>query len=193
MFERFTREARAVVVRAAQDGRRVGSDHVGTEHLLLGLLAPEAGSTSRLLADVGLGPERAEAAVRRLSSASESFFTHEEADALRTVGIDVEAVLERMEQTFGPEAVRPQRSPRRGPFRRSRAGGRSRFTPRARKVLELSLRQAIRCQDDHIAAEHILLGLLREGRGRAVTILRERGVDLDALRRTTEATLRRAA
>jgi ATP-dependent Clp protease ATP-binding subunit ClpA len=60
-------------------------------------------------------------------------------------------------------------------------------------VLELALREAIHCHDDHIGAEHILLGLLREGRGSAVTILLESGVDLDALRRATLAVLRKAA
>jgi ATP-dependent Clp protease ATP-binding subunit ClpA len=193
MFERFTREARAVVVRATEDARRRTHDHIGTEHLLLGLLAPDAGSTSRLLLDVGVDGERVDVAVRRLNPPSGGFFSDAEADALRAVGIHVDAVLERMEQTFGPDAVRAQPSPRRGPFRRSRAGGRSRFTPRARKVLELALREAIHCHDDHIGAEHILLGLLREGRGSAVTILLESGVDLDALRRTTMAALRKAA
>lgn len=193
MFERFTRPARTVVVRAAEHSRRMGHAHVGTEHLLLGLLSPEAGGTSRLLLDAGLDPREVEAAVQRIDAASARFFSDEEADALRTVGIDVDAVLERMEKTFGPDAVRAEPKPRRGPFRRARAAVRSRFTQRARKVLELSLREAIRCHHDHIASEHILLGLLREGRGSAVTILRDAGVDPDALRRATLAALREAA
>jgi ATP-dependent Clp protease ATP-binding subunit ClpA len=193
MFERFTREARTVVTRAAEDGRRLGHVHIDTEHLLLGLVAPEAGGSSRLLLDAGLDPERLDAEVQRLNAPPGGFFSHEEAAALRTVGIDVDAVLDRMRQTFGPDAVRPEPAPRRGPFRRSRAGGRPGFTRRAKKVLELSLREAIACQDRYIGSEHILLGLLREGHGAAATILRDSGVDLAALRARTLAALRKAA
>jgi ATP-dependent Clp protease ATP-binding subunit ClpA len=192
MFERFTREARSVVARAAEDARTYGHDHIGTEHLLLGLLGPDAGTSRQLLLDAGLDAGRIEHEVERRGRPS-GFFSDEEAEALRTVGIDVEAVLQRMEQTFGPDAVLAPPSPRRGPFRRARAAARSRFTPRAKKVLELSLREAIRCQDDHIGSEHILLGLLREGRGCAVSILREAGVDIDALRRSAMAAVRKAA
>jgi len=192
MFERFTREARSVVARAAEQARTHGHDHIGTEHLLLGLLGPDAGTSRQLLLDAGLDAGRTEEEVQRRGRPS-GFFSNEEAQALRTVGIDVEAVLHRMEQTFGPDAVLPPPSPRRGPFRRARAATRSRFTPRAKKVLELSLREAIRCRDDHIGSEHILLGLLREGRGCAISILREADVDIDGLRRSTMAAIRKAA
>jgi len=50
------------------------------------------------------------------------------------------------------------------------------FTPRAKKVLELALREALRLHDNFIGSEHILLGLFREGEGVAVQILAERGV-----------------
>ena len=56
------------------------------------------------------------------------------------------------------------------------------FTPRAKKVLELSLREAIRLKQNFIAPEHIMLGILREGKGLAALILAGKGVDLDRLR-----------
>ena len=56
------------------------------------------------------------------------------------------------------------------------------FTPRSKKVLELSLREAIRLGHDHIGTEHILLGLLREGEGVAADVLARQGVDADHAR-----------
>ena len=57
------------------------------------------------------------------------------------------------------------------------------FTPRAKKVLELSLREALLLGDDHIGTEHILLGLIREGEGVALQVLDHLGVDLSEIRR----------
>jgi ATP-dependent Clp protease ATP-binding subunit ClpC len=59
------------------------------------------------------------------------------------------------------------------------------FTPRAKKVLEMSLREALQMGHNYIGTEHILLGLMREGEGVAVVVLTELGVDLDTLRQTT--------
>ena len=56
------------------------------------------------------------------------------------------------------------------------------FTPRAKKVLELSLREALQLSHNYIGTEHILLGLLREGEGVAVQALGNLDVDLAALR-----------
>jgi ATP-dependent Clp protease ATP-binding subunit ClpC len=56
------------------------------------------------------------------------------------------------------------------------------FTPRAKKVLEMSLREALQLGDNFIGSEHVLLGLLREGQGVGAQVLAERGVTLTALR-----------
>jgi ATP-dependent Clp protease ATP-binding subunit ClpC len=56
------------------------------------------------------------------------------------------------------------------------------FTPRAKKVLELSLRESLQLGDDHIGSEHLLLGLIREGEGVAVLALEQEGVELEQLR-----------
>jgi ATP-dependent Clp protease ATP-binding subunit ClpC len=57
------------------------------------------------------------------------------------------------------------------------------FTPRAKKVLEMSLREAIQLGDDSIGTKHVLLGLLREGEGVGAQVLVERGVTLAAVRK----------
>jgi ATP-dependent Clp protease ATP-binding subunit ClpC len=62
------------------------------------------------------------------------------------------------------------------------AGAHIPFTPRSKKVLELSLREALQLGHNYIGTEHILLGLLREGHGVAAQVLRQLGVDLNDLR-----------
>ena len=61
------------------------------------------------------------------------------------------------------------------------------FTPRAKKVLELALRESIRLGHNHLGTEHILLGLVREGEGVGAAIVREAGADAEAVRRAVTA------
>ena len=68
-----------------------------------------------------------------------------------------------------------------------RRGPQMPFTPRSKKVLELSLRMARKLKDNFIGSEHILLALVQEGEGVAAQILRERGVKEKELRRCVEA------
>ena len=58
------------------------------------------------------------------------------------------------------------------------------FTPRAKKVLELSLREALQLGHNYIGTEHILLGLIREGEGVAAQVLQKLGADLNRVRQT---------
>ncbi|WP_037343109.1 Clp protease N-terminal domain-containing protein, partial [Saccharopolyspora rectivirgula] len=64
----------------------------------------------------------------------------------------------------------------------STAGGHIPFTPRAKKVLELSLREALQLGHNYIGTEHILLGLIREGEGVAAQVLVKLGADLNRVR-----------
>jgi ATP-dependent Clp protease ATP-binding subunit ClpC len=64
------------------------------------------------------------------------------------------------------------------------------FTPRAKKTLELSLREALERDDEYIGTEHILLGLLREGEGMGAKILADLGVDLETAREEVAKALR---
>jgi ATP-dependent Clp protease ATP-binding subunit ClpA len=71
-----------------------------------------------------------------------------------------------------------------GKPRRHAPSGHIPFTPRAKKTLEMSLREALQMGDNFIGGEHILLGLLREGEGLGAEILHEHGLSLDEIRRS---------
>ena len=88
------------------------------------------------------------------------------ARALLSLGISLDAVRQRVEEIIG----RGQQPAASGPIP---------FTPRAKKVLELSLREALQLGHTHIGTEHILLGLIREGDGVAAQVLLASGVDLN--------------
>jgi ATP-dependent Clp protease ATP-binding subunit ClpA len=178
MFERFTHEARAVVVSAQLEAAALAHGWIGTEHLLLGLVSDEATPTARLLARWNIDAGWARAEVERIIGRGEPDL---DARALATLGIDLDEVRNRVEQRFGPGALA------RGRCRRGGVGPHVPFSPRAKKALELSLREALALGDDHVGAQHVLLGLLREGDGIAAGMLRSRGLErggvLDALAR----------
>ena len=172
MFERFTTEARQTVALAQQEARELGSGHIGTEHLLLGLMGQGGTPVADLLGRHGLDRASIVQAVARLTGGPDL-----DADALGAVGIDLAAVRERVEATFGPGAL-DARAPGRG----REQTGHIPFTPRAKKVLELSLREAIALKSTSIGDAHILLGLLREGEGLAMKMIHDRGIDVAVLR-----------
>jgi ATP-dependent Clp protease ATP-binding subunit ClpA len=174
MFERFTRDARDVVVGAQEEATRLHSARIGTEHLLLALLDRTGSPTSAVLARHGLTHD----AVTR------SVVGHGggdlDADALTTLGIDLDAVRTTVEAAFGPGALD-------GPRRET--GRHIPFSPRAKKVLHLALREAIVLDQKSIGDGHIALGLLREGEGLAMKVLADLGVDAGALRQEVRAAL----
>jgi len=91
------------------------------------------------------------------------------ARVLRDFGVEITQVRERIEQTVG-----------RG--RRTPLGQRTGLTPRTKSVIELAVEEARRMGHQWIGTEHLLLGLIQEGEGLAVAVLRDLGVDLDAVR-----------
>jgi ATP-dependent Clp protease ATP-binding subunit ClpA len=195
MFERFTDDARATVMEAQAAARELNHAHIGTEHLLLGLLAAEGSVGQRVLTAAGITPAGVRQDIQRILGQPGRILSDEDAAALKTVGIDLDAVLARIEESFGPSALGPDeagRAPTRGRFRR-RLGGGPRFTPRSKKVLELSLREALRLKDKHIGTEHILLGIIRDGGGLAAKILHDAGANLDDLRRDVLSAVGKAA
>ncbi|AQP43667.1 ATP-dependent Clp protease ATP-binding subunit [Tessaracoccus flavus] len=92
------------------------------------------------------------------------------ARALESLGIALDAVREQVEEIIGPGQQVPT--------------GHIPFTPRAKKVLELSLREALQMNHNYIGTEHILLGLIREGEGVAAQVLIKLGADLSRVRST---------
>lgn len=139
MFERFTDRARRVVVHAQEEARRLNHNYIGTEHLLLGLIA-EPDTVS--------------------------------ANALVSHGVDVSAIRQAVVRIIGEGTEAPS--------------GHIPFTPRAKKVLELTLRESLQMGHNYIGSEHILLGLIREGEGVAAQVLTQLGVNLNDLRVTVK-------
>ncbi len=92
------------------------------------------------------------------------------AKALESLGIELEAVRQQVEEIIGQGQQVPT--------------GHIPFTPRAKKVLELSLREALQMNHNYIGTEHILLGLIREGEGVAAQVLIKLGADLGRVRST---------
>lgn len=186
MFERFTVESRAVVLRAQDEARQLRHTCVGTEHLLLALLDPAAGAAYTVLHDAGVDAAQVRASIVARVDPAEPIISANDAAALRTIGIDADAVLARIEEAFGPMAV--HRTPC-----RSRLAGRFGFSKRAKKVLELALREAVARRDHHIGSEHLLLGVLREANGLAAQILADTGCNVAELRSAALAALAKAA
>ncbi|HLN06922.1 MAG TPA: Clp protease N-terminal domain-containing protein [Acidimicrobiales bacterium] len=90
------------------------------------------------------------------------------AKTLESLDISLEAVRSRVEERIGPPQAAPTGSPP--------------FTPRAKKVLELSLREALQMGHNYIGTEHLLLGLVREGEGVGAQVLVSLGVELPRVR-----------
>ncbi len=190
MFERFTHSARAVVVSAQDEARELGHSVIGTEHVLLALLAVDNGAAV-VLREAGVDREGVRAAIvehvgdRSDAAAAVADRDAEDAAALKAIGIDLDAVRAAIEENFGAGALRlPHPAPKkRGIFGKFYAGSNHiPFSGRNKKVLELALREALRLNHKFIAPEHIMLGVIREGQGLAMRILADRGVDFDQLR-----------
>ncbi|NNJ47458.1 MAG: NDP-hexose 4-ketoreductase, partial [Acidimicrobiia bacterium] len=92
------------------------------------------------------------------------------ARALETMGIGLDSVRQQVVDIIGQGSQAPS--------------GHIPFTPRAKKVLELSLREALQLGHNYIGTEHILLGLIREGEGVAAQVLQKLGADLHKVRQT---------
>ncbi|HZV27850.1 MAG TPA: Clp protease N-terminal domain-containing protein [Acidothermaceae bacterium] len=135
MFERFSPSGRQVIVLAQDEARRFNHNYIGTEHLLLGLLAEPEGVARR---------------------------------ALLAAGVTLDDARTRVQTAVG----RGKRPP----------SGHIPFTPSAKKVLELALREALSLHHDYIGTEHLLLGLIREREGLGARLLIESGIDLLSLR-----------
>ena len=191
MFERFTQGARTTVVNAQTEARELGHSVIGTEHLLLALIGDGDNPVAGALRSAGVDRASVRAAVVRHVGDRTGDTTAladrdaEDAAALKAIGIDLSAVRAAIEENFGAGALhlpRPARK-KKGLFGRFSAGtSHIPFSPRSKKVLELSLREALRLKHNFIAREHILLGILREGNGLAMLVLTEGEADLERLR-----------
>jgi ATP-dependent Clp protease ATP-binding subunit ClpC len=135
MFERFSTQARRIVVLAQEEARLLDHSYIGTEHILLGLIAEGRGPAAQVLSEFDVTLDSARGAV--------------------------EAKIGRGKNA--PSGFIP-------------------FTPRAKKVLELSLREALELRQNFVGSGHILLAIFTEGDGVAAKILAEQGVDAGQIR-----------
>jgi ATP-dependent Clp protease ATP-binding subunit ClpA len=142
VFERLTPGAHRVLQVAQQEARMLGHDHVGTEHLLLGMTHEGQGVA---------------------------------AEALESFGASLGAIRYAIEVAIGAGGSSPT--------------GSLPLTPRAKHVMELALREALRLRVNDIGTEHLLLGLLGEDEGVGAQVLVGLGADLGALRESILQTL----
>ena len=210
MFERFTDRARRVVVLAQEEARMLNHNYIGTEHILLGLIHEGEGVAAKALESLGISLEAVRQQVEEIIGQGQQApsghipFTprakkvlelslrealqlghnyigtehillgliHEgevvAAKVLESLGISLEAVRQQVEEIIGQGGSSPS--------------GYIPFTPRAKKVLELSLRESLQLGHNYIGTEHILLAMLREGEGVAAQILVKLGADLKPVR-----------
>jgi ATP-dependent Clp protease ATP-binding subunit ClpA len=173
MFERFSDEGRQAVVLAQDEALELRHGWIGTEHLLLGLLRAD-GDGARLLTGFGIELASAREEVLAIIGPGEEDIDRE---ALATLGIDLDVVRERVERSFGRGALS-----RRGGCGRGILGRQVPFTPRAKKALELTLREGIALGARELRGEHLVLGLLRTDDGVAAKVLQKHGVALDTAR-----------
>ena len=231
MFERFTDTARHVIVQAQDDARGLGHGYIGCEHLLLAA-AGTAEPAGAVLRDQGVTPERIRAEILRASGPGQTADPAGglDAEALASIGIDLDAVRARIDAAFGPDALtralptcqsrrpargkgplaeltrrRRRRRARRnaplpaGPFRQRPAsaglvpGSHIPFTPRAKKTLALSLREAEALHDNYIGVQHLTLALLRPQDGTVPVILSALGAPAASLRAAILARYRKAS
>jgi ATP-dependent Clp protease ATP-binding subunit ClpA len=147
MLERFTKPARRVVESAVGTASRSRATRVRPEHLFLALLAEDGSLAVQVLSALGATPDRILAEIEGRRNRYAEGLGDEDAEALATIGIDLEEVLRRLDPE--PDEALPR--------------VRTRFSREAKKVLELSLREAVALHHNYIGTEHILLGLAREG------------------------------
>jgi len=134
MFGRFTERAQKAILLAQEEAKKLNHNYVGTEHILLGLLAESEGIAAKVLNQAGVDLEKARNEV------------------IRIVG----------EGNYEVDIMG--------------------FTPRTKRIFELSFLQARNLGHNYVGTEHILLGLLEENEGVAIAVLRNLGVDIYKLK-----------
>jgi len=203
MFERFSGEARSAVAQAQEHARRLGHRYIGCEHLLLAA-ASTAEPASAALREHGVTPAGVETEIVRMVGLGRAadLFSASDREALASIGIDLDVVRARIEATFGPDAFtrggpdacRSRPAVRKNPvalLRRARRSGHHQhpapsghipFTPRAKKSLLLSLREAEARHDNYIGIEHLTLALVGMKDGAVPPILSALGAPQATLR-----------
>jgi ATP-dependent Clp protease ATP-binding subunit ClpA len=163
MFERFTDKARKVVSLAMAKAKEQGDDQIRPVHMLYGVTATD-GVAARALAVLGVDAVAVERELGRSSGASAGPLgarddaADGDAEALAAIGIDLDEIRRRLEESFGPGALERAPLAPRGPLNWT---GRLPLSEQAKLSLALSLKEARALHHNYIGTEHMLLGLLR--------------------------------
>lgn len=176
MFERFTPEARTVVVLAHEEARMRQDGTIGTQHLLIGLAGTGEDAASRALRAAGLDAPTLRG---HLTGPAGPALDGAAPAGLESVG---RATVERFETDALDSPPDPRWSKGHLPFSRG-----------AKKSLELALRSAIGLRSGEISTGHVLLGVIDEGRDRGAALLQDCNVDVTALRADLVELLRTSA
>jgi len=183
MFRHFTSPARDVVVRAQHEAVRLRHNYLGKEHLLLALTDEPEGVVAEVFRDFGIAHHNVERQVLTVVGLGPPpSLGSAEAEALETIGIDLDEVRRTIEASFGPGAL---------DMRLTGCG--FCFTPRAKEALQLASLDAKGLGHSHIGTEHLLLGLLRSQGGVGADVLRALGLDPGAVRSHVLAKLAQAS
>jgi ATP-dependent Clp protease ATP-binding subunit ClpA len=166
---RIDRPAARYLAAGAEEARRRGHSYVGTEHVLLALTRNRESGAARLLRELGVTHEDIEAS-RLLAGV---WAPRLDAEALGTLGIDLESVRERLEAAFGPGALERTEAGALEPT----SGAVRCVAPRLKQALENAVDRA---GDDPVRDEHVLLGMLSVSDSLAARALAELGVSLPA-------------
>jgi ATP-dependent Clp protease ATP-binding subunit ClpA len=169
MFERFEPTARQAFVDARDEAGRAGQDAIRSEHVLVGLLR-EPGPAADALTAAGLEL----AALRaRLPRGARDPVGGLDAEALSSLGIDLDAVRRATDAAFGP-----------GALDRVAVPGLCRLpiSQDAKQSLAGAVRQAQQLSQRTISSGHMLVGILDQKGNGALTVLAQAGVDIQALR-----------
>ncbi|MET9131615.1 Clp protease N-terminal domain-containing protein [Streptomyces antibioticus] len=186
MFERFTKDARAVVRGAVDHCAEAGGRTVGAEHLLLALLDREASRASFALAALGLADRKDAVRTALEETRRRAGLSRAETEALAGLGIDVSEIVSRVEEAHGVGAMAGDGSAGGGKAGDGKAGarrsGRPGFGREAKGVLEQSLRMALARRERHIGDEHLLLAMTVRP-GPTAEVLADHGVTHESLTR----------
>jgi len=177
MFERFTKRARTVVEQAHLHAVAATASDVRPEHLLMALLEDEQCLAVRVLASLGAPADSLRAALDDRRARYVDGLDEDDAEALRLIGIDLDEVVRRIDRNLGGSAT---------------CGRKPRFSRGCKKVLELSLREALALRHNYIGTEHLLLALARTDDRVVADTLAAAGIEHGALRPAVRDALRAA-
>ncbi|MEW2222839.1 Clp protease N-terminal domain-containing protein [Streptomyces sp. NPDC006990] len=194
MFERFTGEARDVVIGAQEEARSLGHDRIGTEHLLLGALRRPGQTGAAILHRLGVDAASCRVAVAGVVAGPREDLGPQDAEALHTLGIDLAEVRRRAEESFGAGAL--DSAPESGRTGRGSSGTPTRHIPfaaRAKEALKRALREASARGDREIGTAHVLLGVLGSEDNISVAVFSRLGVEPEVVHELVLDDLRTAA